>query len=285
MLKFTRRLRNTQGIIIGLLIMTFFLHSSSRAGDWLKSTPLETKLAEISQSSHRPFFVDVDETLGHMNEATGVWTLYDGAPRFLHQASSRYSVILLTGNIKKNIDGLLAQYPGIKENISLIITSEEYAVTYAKLVLAIQPHYALLENPTFDEWLQLIYKAYLRDPGYYVGPGIAHETKAHQNNYEDWTVHIYYPFISPNKSKIVLHFNGIWLDDAFVNPVARKRFESFFETGRAVSTGRRGGTTSSDGPDYEHLLQQVDAQNLILSGILSRCSEELSNVQINTHDP
>lgn len=186
-------------------------------------------LESLKELKHPTVFVDLDGTVGSENDQ-GKWTVFDGVDAELDKLSKKTSLVLLTGNSKKNVCELFRQHPAFARHFNKILTSDVYAPEFSKII-----HYYELKKKegkvdTKKKYSEQIFVFWNEHPEYIMPYGDLKGFKPPMA-FSDWYEKVYNVHIAPDKSKVVGH-DGILIDDEFAKPKPSSVYTQLIKEGR-----------------------------------------------------
>lgn len=199
--------------------------------------------------------IDLDKTLGYQLEAKKEWILYDGAVtdfiKPLHQDG--HKLVILTVNLKENVQRLFEQYPILKNYISEIITAEDLSPSFADLMQNLKP--LITTDVSGEEWQKLVFQVWKTNPKRYSPPNtpLEHMPKT----FEEWRSELYFPYLRPDKSQKVLEYDAILFDDIFSYENLVGAYMRLKKEMRGFFIGQPGGEDPSLGPDFKEVYRWI----------------------------
>jgi hypothetical protein len=238
--------------LVGMPCLPIDKINKGKRGAYL-TNPIE--LANLDKK-RKTLFVDLDNTIGTQNLDTKQWIIYKGAKEALKSLSKNYALVLLTGNSRANVCELFKQNPDFEKIFVRVITSDEYAPHFAKIINYGGELYRRGKWKRSASYLENFYAIWEADPSFSMPDGQTFGFKP-PLSFKEWVEKVYAPFMAPNKIPI-LGEAGVLIDDEAVKKDPIPLVKSLIEKKRIIFAGPRGSEASNEvSPDWPKIVEIV----------------------------
>lgn len=216
-----------------------------------------SEFQKVSKSNYnRPLvFIDLDNTIGNQDEATHQWVVYKNVFQSLKKLEKKFTLILLTGNVRAHVCDLFKQKPQISKYFKRVITADDFAPHFARAIMNHDKMVLLGRAHGGSDYVKELFEFFKETPAQFIPEGTVlgySDDGIRKMNYDEWYEKIYNPIVAPNKAPVV--GSALLIDDEFGRPKPSLKYAVMMNEGRAIFAGRRGGETAAEAPDWNGIV-------------------------------